>query len=55
MDLAERLAELERRVAQLEADRWSGPPRLGPRPKTRAEEEAEVQRLAEILRRSLRP
>lgn len=43
-DIQKQLDDLSARVADLERQRWEGPPRLGPRPPTAAEVAANTER-----------
>lgn len=53
-DLQQQIDALAARVAQLEAERWSGPPRIGPRPQTGADIEAQTQRIVEAVKASVK-
>lgn len=49
-----RMAALEGRVAELERQRWNGPPRLGPQPPTREEIAEQSQRFVDAAEAALK-
>lgn len=51
-DLQQQIDALTDRVAQLEAERWTGPPRLGPRPETREDTERRTQALIDAVKQA---
>lgn len=49
IDPSDEVVDLHKRLEVLERERWTGPPRLGPKPQTREEVAAQVQKIADRL------